>query len=69
MKTYPNEQRYHDILRKMSPEEKLMKAFDLSDLANEAFKAGLRSRNPDMPENELERLYQEKLASCHNQNY
>ena len=69
MKTYPHKQRYHEILRNMTPQAKLEKAFELSDLANAAFRAGLKSRYPHLPEDELEQLYQEKLKACHNQNY
>jgi hypothetical protein len=32
MKTYPNKQRYHQILRTMSPQDRLMKAFELSEV-------------------------------------
>ena len=69
MKTYPNKQRYHEILRAMTPQEKLEKSFELTELANAAFKAGLKKRNPHLQESELELLYQEKLRACHNQNY
>jgi hypothetical protein len=69
MKTYPNKQRYHEILRSMSPQQKLEKVFELSELANSAFKAGLMSRYPHLSEDELEQLYQEKRKACHNQNY
>jgi hypothetical protein len=69
MKTYPNKQRYHQILRAMSPQDRLMKAFELSELANSAFKAGLRNRFPELSSEELDRLYLEKRLQCHNRNY
>ena len=69
MKTYTNKQRYHEILRGMSPQEKLEKSFELTDFANAAFKAGLVSRYPNLTEDELERLYLEKKKTWHNQNY
>jgi hypothetical protein len=69
MKTYPNKQRYHNILKVMTPQEKLEKSFDLTDFSNAAFKAGLRNRYPDLTDDELEQLYLEKLRSCHNRNY
>jgi len=53
----------------MSPQAKLEKSFELSDLANAAFKAGLKSRFPQLSEAELEQCYLEKLQACHNQNY
>jgi hypothetical protein len=69
MKTYPNKQRYHQILKAMSPQDRLLKTFELSDLANSAFKAGLRNRHPDLTDEEFEKLYLEKRSQCHNRNY
>jgi len=53
----------------MSAQEKLEKSFELTELANTAFKAGLKNRYPNLTEDELERLYLEKRKACHNQNY
>ena len=69
MKTYPNKERYHEILRSMSPQEKIEKVFELSELANAAFKAGLKSRYPHLSEDELHELYIERRKVCHNQSY
>ena len=69
MKTYPNKERYNEILRGMTAQQKLEKAFELGELADEAFKAGLRQRNPQLSTDELERLYVEKRRAWHNQDY
>jgi hypothetical protein len=69
MKTYPNKQKYHEILKGMSPQEKIEKVFELSDLANAAFFAGLRNRYPQLSDDELKSLYLKKRRACHNQNY
>ena len=69
MKTYPNKQRYHQILKTMSPEEKVIKVFELSELSNEAIKTGLRNRYKEMPDEEFHQLYLERRSKCHNQNY
>jgi len=69
MKTYPNKQRYQQILKAMSPEEKIIKVFELSELADAAFKAGLRSRHTNMPDEEFHQVYLERRSKCHNQNY
>jgi len=53
----------------MSPQEKLEKSFELTDMANEAFRAGLKNRYPQLTEDQLEQLYIEKKAACHNRNY
>ncbi len=49
----------------MTPDERLVQAVWLTELSGELFKAGLRSRFPDMPEDELKRLYLERLDECH----
>ena len=53
----------------MSPQEKLEKSFELTELSNAAFKAGLKARYPHLCEVELEQLYLEKRKACHNQTY
>ena len=69
MKTNPNKHRYHQILKAMTPQEKLMRVFELSDLANDACKAGLKDRYPSYTDEELQRLYLEERCKCHNHNY
>ena len=69
MKTYPNKQRYYEILRSMSPQEKLLKSFELTEMVNAANRAGLRDRNPGLSEQELEQLFLERQKACHNQIY
>jgi len=69
MKTYPNKQRYHEILKGMSPQEKLEKVFELTELANAAFMAGLKNRHPHLSSDELNQLYIKRRQACHNQNY
>ena len=69
MKQYPNKQRYYEILRGISPQEKLEKSFELTELANSAFKAGLQNLHPELCDAELEQLYLEKLKSRHSQSY
>jgi hypothetical protein len=69
IKTYPNKDRYHEILKAMSSREKLEKSFELTEMANEVFWAGLKSRYPQLSEVELRRLYVQKLKECHNQSY
>ena len=69
IKKRPNHKRYIQILRNMTPEERLMQAFELTEFSRELFKAGLRIRFPDMPEDELKKLYLERLGKCHNRNY
>ena len=53
----------------MSPEERLLKAFELTEFSRALFLQGLRERFPDMNEDEIKRIYLDRLAKCHNRNY
>jgi len=55
VKPRPNEDRYLDVLRRMTPERRLRKAAELSELTKEFALAGLRARHPDWSERELRR--------------
>jgi hypothetical protein len=68
-KPHPNRVEYLKALRGMTPQERLQKAFELSEMARQVFKDGLRRRFPDLSEEELKRIYLERLAKCHNRNY
>jgi hypothetical protein len=68
-KPRPNQQLYLEALRRLTPEQRLLKAFELTDLSRELFRAGLRRRFPAASESELERIYLERLARCHNERY
>jgi hypothetical protein len=68
-KPRPNHARYLEILRSMTPEQRLLKAFDLSEFSKSLFIAGLRRRFPDATEGEFRRILFERLEKCHNRNY
>jgi len=53
----------------MTPEERLRKAFELSDFARSLFLQGLRRRFPDASEEQIRRIYLDRLSRCHNRNY
>ena len=53
----------------MTPEQRLAKALELSELTRDLFKHGLRKRFPELTEEELRKLYLERLDLCHNRNY
>jgi len=69
LKKHPNHHLYIRALRRMTPEQRLLKAFELTDLARDLFKSGLKQRFPEMSEAELRSKYLERLAKCHNRNY
>jgi hypothetical protein len=69
IKPRPNHRLYIAALRRMSPEARLMKAFELSKFSNDLFLHGLHKRFPDLSEQDFSKLYLERLNKCHNRNY
>ncbi len=53
----------------MTPEERLLKAFELSEFSRRLFKEGLRQRFPAKSEAEIHTLFLQRLEKCHNRNY
>lgn len=53
----------------MTPEQRLAKAFELSELGKRLFVDGLRQRYPDMPDSEFKSLVLRRLEKCYNRNY
>ncbi|SMB89595.1 hypothetical protein SAMN00808754_0181 [Thermanaeromonas toyohensis ToBE] len=68
-KPRPNHRIYIEVLREMTPEQRLAKAFELSALGKELFLHGLRERYPDLSEEEIRKIYLERISKCHNRNY
>ena len=64
-----NHRIYIEALRRMTSEERLEKAFELSEFSRRLFVHGLRRRFPDLPEKALMKIYLERLDKCHNRNY
>jgi len=68
LKTQPNRSIYVEALRRMTPEQRLAKAFELSDMTHEALWAGLVARHPEATSEELQALYVERLERCRRRN-
>ena len=69
MKSNLNHKLYIQILRRMTPEQRLKKAFELSDFSKRLFVHGLRKRYPDLSEEEFREILLNRLDKCHNRNY
>ena len=65
MKLRPHRERYLRTLAAQSPEQRLLKAFELTEWSRELFLAGLRERFPELPPDELRGLYLKRLLKCH----
>ena len=68
-KPRPNHREYIKALRRMTPEQRLKTAMELSDWTKRIFKDGLRKTFPQLSDEQLHRIYLERLARCHNRNY
>lgn len=68
-KSRPNHQRYIAILRRMTPQERLDKAIELTENSRYLFRLGLRKRHPELSDEVFQQLYVERLSKCHNRNY
>ncbi|RPJ49716.1 MAG: hypothetical protein EHJ95_08360 [Methanobacteriota archaeon] len=64
-----NHRLYLQILRRLTPEQRLLKAFELSEFSLALFRHGLHARFPDASEAEFEAILRRRLAKCHNRNY
>ena len=58
-----------DVLRGLTHEQRLLLAFELSENTRRIFREGLRTRFPDLSEQELKSLFVERLDLCHNRIY
>ncbi len=68
-KPQPNQALYLQVLRRMTPEQRLQKAIELSALAQRAFRDGLRRRFPALSNVEFHQLFLKHLKACHNRDY
>lgn len=69
LKTEPNRARYLAVLRSMTPEQRLAKAFELSEMTHDLLREGIRRRFPDASEAEVQRIYLERLERCRKRTY
>ena len=60
---------YIKILKRMTPQQRLQRALELSDLTKSLFITGLKLRYPDYPEEDIKNLYIEKVHKCHHFDY
>ncbi|MCY7350193.1 MAG: hypothetical protein LH606_05945 [Cytophagaceae bacterium] len=68
-KPQSNHRIYLETLRRMTPEERVAKSFELTEFARSLFRSGLRRRFPEASETELDALFFQRLEKCHNRNY
>lgn len=54
-----------DIWRNMTGEQRISKAFQLTEEVRQVMRAGIQSRNPGASDEEIQRLYMNQLLSAH----
>ncbi|MBL7993939.1 hypothetical protein JNM05_01075 [bacterium] len=69
IKPNPNHRVYLATLQKMTSEQRLAKAFELSAMTKELFLIGLQKRFSSKSEEEIKTIYLERIAKCYNRNY
>ncbi len=69
LKARPNHKLYIETLRRMSPDARLRKAFELSAFTKAIFIQGIRRRFADRSEDEIREIILARLNKCHNRNY
>jgi hypothetical protein len=69
IKQSPNHKQYLNTLIRMSGEQRLLKALELSAFTKELFLQGLHKRFPDKTVSEIKKIYLQRLAKCYNRNY
>ena len=65
----PCQEMYYNIVRNMTPEQKIAKVLELTELSRKLMKEGLKIQFPNKTENEIHLLYLDRLKKCHNSNY
>jgi len=53
----------------MGSSQRLLKAFELSDMTKQLLKQGLRSRFPGKTDAQIHAVFLTRLERCHNNNY
>lgn len=56
---------WQHVWQNMSGEQRIAKAFQLTEEVRQVTRAGIRSRNPDASEDEIQRLYVDQMLAAH----
>ena len=64
-----NRARYVAALRGMTPEQRLSKAIELSDMTRDLLRLGICRRYPDASDAEIQRIFLERLERCRNRTF
>jgi hypothetical protein len=68
-KPRPNQQVYLQVLRAMTPDERLRKALELTQIGRILLADGLRQLHPGLADAEFRRLYLDHLDRCRSRSF
>jgi hypothetical protein len=69
VKPRSNDNKYREILSRMTYEQKILKIVELNELGKELFIAGYLDRNPSMSLDDALMAYRQYKLKCPNNNY
>jgi hypothetical protein len=61
--------KYIEILRNMTPQQKIDKIFELNKLGDDLFRTGLKKRFPNLTKEEFNKLYKSRIEKCYNRDW
>jgi len=61
--------KYIEILRNMTPQQKIDKIFELNKLGDDLFRAGLKKRFPNLTKEEFNKLYKSRIEKCYSRDW
>lgn len=61
--------KFISVLQGMTPEQRIQKAFELTEMCKDLLRIGLEIRFPEKTKDELHQLFLKRLDKCHNKNY
>ncbi len=56
---------WRETVARMSGADKILKSFELTELTRQIMRSGIRSQYPDANEDEVQRMYVDRLLSYH----
>ena len=69
LKARPNHREYLQILKTLTPAQRVDKMFELSSIVNQLLRESLKKRFPEKSDPQLHVLFLQRLHECHNRNY
>ncbi len=56
---------WRETVAKMSGADKVLKSFEMTEMTRQIMRSGIQSQNPDASEDQIQRMYIDRLLSYH----